>query len=285
MSDAYFDSPALGSTALACFRDSPLLFFGLHVAKTIKKEAAPALAVGSYLHSLLETHQLDHEPGIQSEPGFVLVAAGARRGTVWDAAVEKHGERSLILARERALALDLYRPLMSPRTPGEEACAEQIRSASGREIEHFWRHSTGLELRCKLDLAVNLDPVSGDAWFADIKTRKGLIPTAEEYGRSLASYGAPGLLQLSLYDLGFEDLTGAPAERIYHLVASKEPPHEWQRFEIDPEDIRLGKIQVERDLIQLAECFETGEWHRHEEEQPASLPNWWRRQYEEQTYG
>jgi len=282
----YYSSAAIGSTALACFRDDgPLIYRGRYVTRDLPpREADANLAIGIALHEMVEGWGLDGQPG-ESPIGRSRLTTveyrgkplGRRQGATWDAAVAEHGPGGVILAHERALALNLYLSLLTPRTPMEEQAADLIRTATAREAEVFWRHESGLECRSKHDLR-------GDAWFADIKSYGRPIPPAERYGDGLARFG--GIYQLGLYDLGFESATGLPAEKIFHLVASKEPPYEWGCFEIDAEDIAIARRQVGRDLAELSWCYENDKWWRRaaDESQSASLPAWWRRKHEERIW-
>ncbi len=258
--DYHADSSHNGSTMLGDYAESPRLYHGLHVAKTLPhRPATPAMVLGSLTHVfVLEPEKFDEE---------YVVAEGcsARRGKAWDAAaMEACPDRIAVLPHQvdeaRAMAASvLAHPLASTILERAESIEQSIR----------WTDpNTGIKLKCKTDFLVR---DKGVVLAPDLKTTAELA----KFPSSVANYRYH--VQSRLYRNGIATTMpeGAEIQSLW-IVVSKTPPHDVRVFRPSPAmDMQAG-LELNAMLDRLAESFATDTWELPDSNiiEELELPRW-----------
>jgi hypothetical protein len=158
----YHSHPALSRSDIAIFvTDGPAMFKAAVLDKTFQKEdPTKEMMIGSLTHQqALEPHL---DSGVVVIPKSALNEQGHRKGKAWQAFEEANQSKCLLKEDEYN---DTMRSVVSLRK-----AMDGLIHAPGAKREHeiYWTHErTGLALRCKLDLLVDMN---GTLYVPDIKT-------------------------------------------------------------------------------------------------------------------
>jgi exodeoxyribonuclease VIII len=157
--------------------------------------------------------------------------------------------------------------------------AELLRAPGANEVSIAWQDERSGEL-CK----ARLDAVRsfmGWTFVLDLKTALDASPRA--FSRAIAAFGYHS--QAAFYLDGLAALAEA-GRRFVFVAAEKDEPHGVALYEIDDEDLEVGRRTYRRHLAQYAECRRTGVWPSYPDGvEPLRLPGWARKEQEEVVSG
>lgn len=222
-------------SSLEVFRDSPRLYEGRFVTKTIPHpEPTEALLLGTWLHmAVLEPWEFDVLPNQK------LLAPERKRLALSTA------------MRDAVLSHPIARRLFEADGPVEHSIV--------------WPDSeTGLQCKCRRDKVCRL--ADGRTVIPDLKSAISSRP--EDFSKQCVNFGYARTADW--YLTGHHELTGELAAYVF-VVVSKSPPHEVAIYELDEEAVKLGARQNRIALNKLARCFQTGDWAAEHEKQITSL--------------
>lgn len=264
--EEYFASPYLGSGAAAAFAANREKFR----ASAGRKEQTEAMLRGSVLDcAVTEPDQFASRYALETDAMKAAVVLGlAGQELVKPTVLEKAASSYAALWRN-AQACSLFgRPGLS-------------------QVCHHWTHTSGIELRMRLDRATMLakGPVIVDLKNWEINPDR--LPD------EIARRGIDR--QMAQYHQGFQDLW--PEICAEWRTADFDPPHvilvvvppsgEWVRTRpMDPEFLRLGKLDLDADFEAMMECNRTGDWSNPEDHSLEYVrAPWWRVIQSERRHG
>lgn len=232
MSD-YHDHPAIGSSALREFRNSPSAFYARYIAKTLPhKPQTEAMVFGSLLHTwVLEPDQIRER--------YAVSEKFDRRTKEGKAAFASFAEAN---TGKEIVPLDdfLHCRGLAKAIKDHPEASQLLDRCQARERPVFWTDKeTGLDLKCKPDAADSM-PCE---LVCDIKTCSGGM-SPREFSRTVYQFGYH--LQAAQY------LDGTKADRFVFIVVSKEPPFPVACYELDAAALELGYEQYRSALMDLA---------------------------------
>lgn len=274
----YHAHPAVGASALECFRESRRTYFARYVAKT---EPCPppsaAMQLGTLVH--LRLLEPDKFAGAVAEPYPELAPDGKkwlrREGSdhqkQWQAEVEKR--RGLIACEPDELAR-VEKIVAAIR---ENEYASRLLAQEGEsEFTIFWTDkTTGLECKCRVDYmptAILSDP---ELVAVDLKTAAD--PSPQAYASALVHLGYHR--KLRHYQAGLNAYVGKQ-QNFVHIAAGTSSPFIVAIYDIDDRDARdgfpLGQEQRGRMLRNLKDCIDSNDWREPYEKSVVtlSLPSW-----------
>jgi hypothetical protein len=259
------DFSAVSNSMKEAFIESPALYRGMYVTRTIpRKPPTPAMVLGSVTHTLLlEPERFDLEYTVAPE------SCRERRGKAWEMTVESaecdgttpilssYFQDGLRMAEEVKAHPTAWKLLSSPHGVAE------------RSIR--WKDPiTGLLLKCRPDLLIN-DAHRPDV--IDINVKTAADPTPEGFAKAVANFGYHR--QEAFYGDGIEQAIGKPCHSIFVVVGNSEP-YDAFVYQLAVADLTLGREQNAKALARLSECHETGRWIApgQDEIQILELPRW-----------
>lgn len=259
------DASHNGSTMLGDYEESPRLYHGLHVAKTLPPEPpTPAMVLGSLTHTLVL------EPEMLGEEYTIAHGCNARRGNKWQAVAEMAAAEGktpvppawIDDARAMTRAVQAH-PLASTILERAESIEQPIR----------WTDpETGIRLKCKPDFLVTQDNTDGLVVLApDLKTSAELA----KFPSSVANYRYH--IQSRLYRNGIATTLpeGAEIQSLW-IVVSKTPPHDVRVFRPSPAMEFTAQLELNLLLDRLRDSFATDTWELPDSNriETLELPRW-----------
>lgn len=256
----YHAHPAIGSSGIKRFLECPRLYHYDYVEPREKeKEESYAMAFGTAAHCyMLEPAEFDKR--------FLVapVAAIDRRTAAWKDAVKEADSfgKKPILYREWEQIQGMRAELMRHRV------ARGMLSLPGDfELTAFAvDQETGLHIKARPDRVV-------DNILIDYKTTGiSLGLTAQQ--KLAYDMGRP--VQGAHHKYVMELATGEPIAKVLHLVQMVEPPYLVRVFNLSDELLAYGKREVDRALLEMAHCKETGIYpgYPDDEIEDLNLPAW-----------
>lgn len=122
---------------------------------------------------------------------------------------------------------------------------------------------TGLQLKCRADW------MSGNA-FADLKTC--LDASESGFKKTVAQRGYHIQAAMTLH---IAEILGLGKEHFIFIAAEKEPPYAVAIWELEPEDLEIGRNQFRRLLSRYLECTVSDSWPAYSKNiERLSLPAW-----------
>lgn len=269
--DEYHADPAHGASMLEDFRDSRRIFHGRFVTgETSRKEPSDAMIDGTLVHCLLfEPEKYDHllapEPPAMAPDGKKwLRRAGSDHERWWGEYLETT-EGKFVVDAERRLRIEKTVAAIK----ANQRAASLLSQQGEAEYSIFWTdEATGLRCKCRVDY------FSQDVASVDLKTTAD--PSPQAYARSIVNLGYHR--KLAHYCAGLRALCGRSVPLV-HIAACTHDPHLVANYDIDDRDQRgnrLGERQRRATLLELAECYRTGDWREPFEKQITKLrlPGW-----------
>jgi exodeoxyribonuclease VIII len=219
----------------------------------IVREETPAMRLGTLTHrAILEPESLSG--------AFVTVPTNLDLRTVKGKEWKQSVSDTPIITEAEATAIQgmLKSVWANPK-------AARLLKGARTEVCLFAEDSNGTLLKGRLDAL----PSAGNA-IVDLKTAASADP--QEFERSLGKYAyhKQGAFYLKLCRL-----LGLPMEHFVFIVVEKVPPYAVAIYSLDDEAIRLGNLEIARDLAAVRECEASGKWPSFGDEiTNISLPAW-----------
>lgn len=254
------DHARIGHSMLDVFRASRKRYHGQYVAGTLpRSEPSDAMILGSLIHmAALEPERF--------ALGTIVAPKVDRRTTVgkadWQAFLDAAGGKQVISA-EQSETVNAVADAVR-----DHELANRLLSCAGLvESAITWTdEATGLELKSRRDKVV-----IGKELLIDLKTCRDASP--EGFAKAAANFGYHR--QAAFYLDGQHALTGQFWSFVFIAVETA-PPYQVACYELDSEALSLGSAQNETALVQLADCYRTGNWVAPFEARinEISLPSW-----------
>jgi len=277
-------------SSLETFLRSRKTYLRKHVLGTLETPTSPAMEFGRLVHlAVLEPDRFESEtapapsiprnkgPGIAAwkayESGGQVVRGpcDSKNRVAWRDFSETLGANDVgVLPKDYEEAADYLaileanrgKILVPPDTSfkcqairdsvWEHPVAHAILSKDGikREAETKWVDQSGIEMFAHPDL---IWPGGG----ADLKTTRDVRP--EAFASSCENYGYHRQAAIYLLD-AHREFYGDRGERFFHIVADSTEPYDVEVYEMDPEWIDAGVVEVREALDTLALCVEHDDW-------------------------
>jgi exodeoxyribonuclease VIII len=268
----YHASDIVSRGMLKTLRKSPAEFHARYVARTMTDRDTAALIFGRLLHTaVLEPERWERfitvRPDVDGRTKDGKAALAEWRATHTPETIVATAEQhALILAMSKEIASDKHASML-------------LSGAAGyRERAYRWHDpETGLPMRAKADVALERPVI------VDLKSF-GDVPTPEAFGGEAVRrwYHAQG----AIYCDGAEAITGVP-HRFVLVAINKKPPHEVAVYELDTEELDLGRREYRAALRELQQRREVNDWKAAWQREPQFLkfPGWAFRSSEEWAHG
>lgn len=203
--EQYYASPALGSSKLKAFAESPL-----HYEKFHMEEDSESLAFGRAAHTyILEGAEAFHKSY------FVLPKKMIKRGKAYETVLERAGTKSMIHASKFENILGMQKQLM------KSEAAKYIEADGFTEVSLFWTGKKN-KIQCKgrLDKLILAETLNRPMdLIIDYKT----TVSAEEYKCMRAMSDWKYWLQEAHYGTGYHQITKRDCEFIFIFQEKTEP--------------------------------------------------------------
>lgn len=245
------DKTAVSSTGLRKLLKSPYAFMNQSV------ETTAAMAFGSAVHlAVLEPKEFENR--------FILEPKFSGTGSVKAREEFRNAHKDAVILKQDAYE-DLMRMLESVLSHRE---ANHIIKNSKVEQSGYYRDpETGIKCRIRTDFFWENMMILGD-----LKT------TQEDCSRdsfSKAIYHFRYDIQIYMYCLGIELITGKKVENALFLAVEKTNHYEVALYEADEALLFKGKTDYELLMKRLKTCIDTNRWDRYQQKhQSIGLPHW-----------
>lgn len=268
----YHANPAIGSSAIEDFRESPRLYEGRYITKTIPPlVASDAMELGTAIH--LRILEPDRYFSSLAEPYPELAPDGKkwlrRKGSDherWWADEEEKRAGKLALDQETIDTIEaVASSVLSKRW------AKSLLKGDGKaEFSIFWTDKeTGLPLKCRVD------------WFRDVvsvdlKTTGDASPA--QFVKRCVTLGYHRKKQH--YLAGIRAYTGEKDSMLLNIAAGTAPPFSAWAYELEDTDRytnrSLGLMEWRHTLARLKQCLDTGDFSEQGEHEVMrlELPAW-----------
>lgn len=268
----YHSSPLVSRGMLKALRRSPEYFRARYIDRTIVDRDTAALQFGRLLHTaVLEPERWERHvtvrPGVDGRTKDGKAALAEWRAT--------HTPETLVAtAEQHALVVAMAATL------AENEHASMLLSGAGgfRERAYRWRDDdTGVGMRAKADVQLEVPVLVDLKSFGDVPAPAAFAAEAVRHW-----YHA----QAAIYCDGARAITGEH-HRFVLVAIHKSPPHEVAVYELDDEEIDLGRREYRATLRELVWRRERDDWRAEWQRGPQSLkfPGWAFRNSEEWIHG
>lgn len=245
----YHAHPAIGSSMLRDFIESPRLFEGryIHSPPSVPREPTDAMDFGTVLHTAILADQPLEEVVVRI-PADVLSKSGSRAGGKWEDFQFEHQGKILLKEEELGRVLIARKAVLDHPIAGKI-----IRSEGPVEQSIFWHdEETGLECKARLDKPTL---AFGDRWIADLKSSAD--PRPVPWTKSAESFGYH--IQKALYQRAFEVAHGERPPFVFIVVSSKPPFMCWVH-DLDEQATAAGDLACTEALRDIAQRKASGDW-------------------------
>jgi hypothetical protein len=237
--EQYYGSPALGSSKLKAFAESPL-----HYHKYAEMEDTPALAFGRAAHMyVLEGPEIFKENYVVMPEGMI------RRGKDYDKLLERAEGKTIVNATEFQHMLGMREQLMNSEAK------VYIEAEGAIEVSLFWTMS---KIKCKgrLDKLI-LREVLDTPMDLMIDYKTCASAEAHKCMRSISDYKY--YLQEAHYGVGYHRLTKRDAEMLF-IFQEKVPPYDICLMKVSDGASPLAYEQHGKLIKKLGKCLKTKEF-------------------------
>ena len=245
----------ISSSGLSVFNRSPA-----HYKYGAPKEKTRNMALGSALHCALL------EPDIFKRDYMKLDGVKGRQAAAWKQAI-KHRDEDYTLTEPESD----YIALMQESVYAHQRASVILNTAKEKELSVFTQcPTTGVNVRVRIDI---LGGGSESGYAFDVKTTRDARDQA--FSRSINDYRYH--VQAALYMDAWEWETGEKLDGFKIVCVESDMPCSVMVYELDDIAIMLGRKAYQQDLINYAECLNTGNWGHYNdgtEDGLISLPEW-----------
>ena len=253
---AYHKSEGVSKSGLDKIDRSPA-----HYKWPKKFNTTRSMEIGTAIHAaILEPVRFAEE--------YVIVDCNARTHKDYKQAVKdcKHPNASeLTLTKpESENVLGMQESIHS------NAEAMQFLSAPGKaELSMFATDpETGVQIRCRFDW------LTDDGYSVDVKKTQDL----RKFGKSVHQYRYH--VQDAMYRHVYKLATGDDLKEFLFLAVEEQSPHSNHIFLLDEEAVEIGEFYYRKNLIEYAECINSGKWPHQPIDSIIQLPYYAAKNYE-----
>lgn len=251
--EEYHRHPAISAGKVEDFIESRRLFEGRYVTKALPpKEATPAMELGTFIHlRILEPDRFNEslaDPYPETAPDGKnwLRRKGSDHEKWWAEEVAKRVGKIALEEFELDRINAIAESVLSRRW-----ATQLLRGDGQAEYSIFWTdEGTGLACKCLVD------------WFSrlslDLKTTGDASPSA--FAKTSVRLGYHR--KKAHYLAGLKAITKRDSPML-HIVVSTEPPFACGAYDLGDkgrDGKSLGERQWRRALLEIAKCFESGDW-------------------------
>ena len=251
----YRKAPGVNVSSLKDMRLSPAHYKHWREAEDPDKANA-ALIVGTLVHRAIgEPHKFCYAVRPQEFDSWRTNAAKAWRDAQKLPVVTPVEEQAILRCVEALEKLDLL---------------QEAAKRGKHEVTCFKRHGrTGLMLKGRADLVFTDD--DGVTWIIDLKTVPEEGASEDKFARKIADLNYH--MQAAFYADLFE------TDNFIFIAVEKAGFPGVAAYQLDAEDLEIGRRTNEALLEQLSRCFKTGEWEGYPTGvQTIKMPGWKRKQ-------
>jgi exodeoxyribonuclease VIII len=250
------DRTHISASGLKQIAKSPRHYWNRYLNDNYKEEPTAAMAFGNVVHTLmLEPKEFELRYAVAPDVNKTTKDGKA----AYTAFAEVNEGKEFISSKDFATATAMI----------EQAKANPIITdlldLSEKEAMHTFRI---LDVDCKMKAdAINIF----DGCIIDVKTCTDASPIG--FGKD--AYNLGYLLQAAFYLDGYYFATGKDLKRFIFIAMEKTAPFNVAVYEMDREQIELGRQQYLAALQTYKACKAADKWHAYGDEiQPLTLPNW-----------
>ncbi len=255
-SNYHQDRNYISASGLKLISRSPRHYWNRYLNPAYEDATTPAMAFGSVVHTLmLEPHTFNERYAISPD-----VNRTTKEGKAAYAAFMEDNEcKEFISSKDFTLATAMIEQAKT------NPIVTDLLDLSEKEAIHTFRI---LEVDCKMKAdAINIF----DGCIIDIKTCQDASP--DGFGKD--AYNLGYLLQAAFYLDGYYLATNNNLKRFIFIAMEKTAPYNVAVYEMDREQIELGRQQYLAALQTYKNCLAANKWHAYGDEiQPLILPNW-----------
>ena len=254
--DVYHASPGISKSGLDMVNRSPA-----HYKYSPKREATPAMRIGTILHSAIL------EPDLFTQEYMLLKEVTDKRKSEYKEAVKIYGAGNVLTAPEVSSVHGMQEAVNA------NAWANDLLTLSGMvEVSLFAPHPvTGVLLKCRFDKLTECGKG------IDLKTTQD----ASEYGFSKSVNDYRYHVQQAFYSFIYKLVTGDDLEQFYFIALEKDAPHFSKVWTLSAETVNIGVYFFTKDLESYTEAVNLDYWAFPDQStQELSLPNWALNQFE-----
>lgn len=245
----YDDYPALRSSDLKVFMESPLKYQDVVLNGNYKKEPTDSMRMGTMLHQfLLESKSVE---GLH----YLKWTGATRSGSKWEMFKDDCDSRDLpyVICNSKKNELELIAAQVKAIQKCKKAM-EIIEATAVREQAIAWEQQG---VKCK----ALLDMLCGDGPIADLKTaadtsEKGFFWSLDDYGYHISA---------AFYEMARNALW--KSEKVYPfywIVVANSGWIHCKVYELQDELRDIARFQINSKLEHLRHCQETNDWTDHE---------------------
>lgn len=253
--DSYHKSEGVSKSGLDLIDRSPA-----HYKYPKSRKSTRNMEIGTAIHAaILEPVRFDKE--------YCIVDCDKRTEKAYKAALAIHGSELTLTKPESVNVLG-----MRESVHGNHEAMQFLTLPGKAELSAFATDpETGITLRARFDWITN-DGVS-----VDVKKTQDL----RKFGRSVSDYRYH--VQEAVYRHVYKLITGDDLQAFYFLAVEEESPHSNEMFLLDDEAREIGEFYFRKNLIEYAECLNSGKWPHNHIGELISLPYYAFNQYEKDS--
>ena len=239
------DTDSISNSMLGTLIDSPELYYGMYVARTITEERSSELDLGDVTHDAIlcgggfSAHCMEI-------PASALNKDGHKKGKPWDDFKAEHKRYVLLKPKEFASVRLMYDGIMANEK------ARMILESEG-PVESCWKWNctlTGMSRRARLDKFAERRMIVGD-----LKTTADITPRGFIGGVAKWRYH----VQNVYYQDAIHAETGECPQFVF-IAVEKKQPFRCRCFDLDDVFIQRGEQLKNEKLLELSDRKRTGCW-------------------------
>jgi len=259
--DAYHQSPGLSKSGLALLRECPAKFEWRYILGN-REEETKAMKIGAAFHGLV----LEPEVFSMSYAVSPKFDGRTKEGKAGKAAfAADHVGKAIIDQDDYSLI-----SAMAEAVHAHPAASYLLGLGGISEESFFWREEfTGASVLCKCRPDRR---IPGKRILVDLKkTAKGA--GADAFSRTM--FNLTYHIQAGHYLPGVSTVLGERYDEFVFIVVEEEPPHLVAVYQLDRDDIEMGKREAENLVRLYAKCTQEDYWPGYGDEiQTINLPRW-----------
>lgn len=249
----YHAMRSLSHSQIEDFIESPSVFFGRHIAKTLgPRDDTDATDLGSAQHALALEGQAAYDERVAIWHGGmtedkVPKFTTSKNSNAYKAFAAANAGRILLDPSDHALVEAMTAALH------EHSEARKLLWGIDGQTEHTLAWNEGdIEARCRLDKVLSVGDVIVDLkTFGRRMSEKAIIKQALDLGYHRKA---------EWYRRGYFHNTGRPCREFLFVSVSVLPPHDVCVWRFDDLAEQLAHAQIEEALAGIRKCRETNDW-------------------------